>query len=642
MKHILRYFILFLLFLSPFTAGAQKFVVPDADSLRLERIRTQLDALAAGDPAYGEAIDISVGKMSLSEMLRNVAKVGNVNLSVKGAESMQVTVNFSRARITDLLYFLCKEYGLDIDIVGNIIAIKPLPTTPVPPKIPDVSYAIGRGLSYDLSGDKLIDVVKRITALTGTNIVVPQGLYAKQVSGFVSDMPMDEAIGTFASVNGIEARKEKNGVWEFSEPPVQAGGQPGQAARYAPAYSRTSVFGPNQLSIDSLGLITAQIGRGNIQDIVTDLCEKQQLNYFFVAPVSGQTSIYVRQVTFETLLGVLFAGTQNSYYVENSIYMFGQQGGQGGQGGLTAARVIPLANRSVAKLDEVIPDILKQGLQIKVFPDLNSIIASGDQRQALRVEAFLRSIDKRVPLVTIEVIIADVTKSDIKEAGIGMGLGEAPVAKTTGTLSPGVNMTLNANSVNKLINSFNGFGSINLGKVTPDFYMTLKFLEDHGNITLHSTPKLSTLNGHEASLKSGEKQYYKEIINSYFGSQTPIQNESYTWKDVEANLNIKIVPFVSADKHITLDIEIEQSEFTTRVEKEGPPGTSTRSFKSQIRIQNEEMVLLGGIDRNSVNKTSSGLPYIARIPVLKWLFGNTTDNKTDHKLNVFIKPTLID
>ena len=38
---------------------------------------------------------------------------------------------------------------------------------------------------------------------------------------------------------------------------------------------------------------------------------------------------------------------------------------------------------------------------------------------------------------------------------------------------------------------------------------------------------------------------------------------------------------------------------------------------------------------------SQGIPLIARIPVLKWLFGVSTDNKVDEKLSIFIKPTVI-
>ena len=100
---------------------------------------------------------------------------------------------------------------------------------------------------------------------------------------------------------------------------------------------------------------------------------------------------------------------------------------------------------------------------------------------------------------------------------------------------------------------------MNLGRVTPNFYLSLKALEENGTIRLQSTPKLSTLNGHEATLTSGEKQYYKEIQNNYYGTQNPIQSESYTWKSVDANLSIKVTPYVSEDRHLTLEIEFEQT-----------------------------------------------------------------------------------
>ena len=91
-----------------------------------------------------------------------------------------------------------------------------------------------------------------------------------------------------------------------------------------------------------------------------------------------------------------------------------------------------------------------------------------------------------------------------------------------------------------------------------------------------------------------------------------------------------------------MEIEITQTEFTAREEKNAPPGTATRSFKSIVKVCNEEMVLLGGIDRNSREKTSRGLPFIAREPVLKWLFGRHKHNKIERRLNIFIKPTVIE
>ena len=129
--------------------------------------------------------------------------------------------------------------------------------------------------------------------------------------------------------------------------------------------------------------------------------------------------------------------------------------------------------------------------------------------------------------------------------------------------------------------------------MTPNFYLSLQALEEDGVVRLLSTPKLSTLNGHEATLTSGETQYYKEVQNNYYGTQNPISSESYQWKSVDANLSIKVTPYVSEDRQITLEIEFEQTEFTDRNVEDAPPGTATRSFKSIVKVQNEEMVLLG-------------------------------------------------
>ena len=60
---------------------------------------------------------------------------------------------------------------------------------------------------------------------------------------------------------------------------------------------------------------------------------------------------------------------------------------------------------------------------------------------------------------------------------------------------------------------------------------------------------------------------------------------------------------------ITMTIDLSQSEFTDRNWKEAPPGTTTRSFRSMVRVKNEETVLLGGIDRQSREKSSQGLPF---------------------------------
>lgn len=604
----------------------------------MDSIRNRLERAAALDSAYFTEIDLSVGRLSLGELLRNIARVHEVNLCVKVDEGRMVTCNFNRSRLVDLLEFLCKEYNLELDVVGNIVVLsEPIPVVAPPREVQVEIDSTGTKLCYDLLDDDLVKVVKRITALTGINVTVPRALYTTRLSGFAAGLPVDEAIRTLASVNGLEIEQTKSGGWALLAPPPQAGNTPAAF----PSYARRRSFAPDQIRVDSTGRITVAVNSGNIHDIVLEVCELLKMSRLFLTSLDQQTSIFVKDVDARTLLNVLFAGTPFTYQVEGGIYVFGSTAKDKS---LLTTRVIPLRYRTVDKVVDLIPAALKTGTQVQVFAEQNSIIASGSSRQVEQVESFLESIDQSIPLVTIEVLIVDSKKSVLHEVGIEAGIGKDGPAKTSGTFSPGMEMSLSATSINRLINSFNGFGSINLGKVTPNFYMNLQALEAAGNIELRSTPKLSTLNGHEAKLKSGEKKYYKEVQTNYYGSQTPVPSESYTWKEVEANLSLEIVPFVSKDGKITLNVKIEQSQFTERegkVDEEAPPGSVTRSFESQIQVRDGEMVLLGGIDNNTREKSSSGLPFIARVPVLKWLFGKTKNNKVDQKLNVFIKPQVI-
>ena len=49
---------------------------------------------------------------------------------------------------------------------------------------------------------------------------------------------------------------------------------------------RRRQFTPNELRVDSLGRITARIARGNVQDVILDLCDELELNYYFQSPVN--------------------------------------------------------------------------------------------------------------------------------------------------------------------------------------------------------------------------------------------------------------------------------------------------------------------------------------------------------------------
>lgn len=596
------------------------------DSTHLARIHTILNKVANEEPRYKETLDISVNNIPVGDCLRNIAKATTLNLNVASGGEKRISCNFKQVTITDAIFYICKEYDFDLELTGRILSIYPSKLPYIEPLITIDYEPSQKTFSFDFTLAKLIDVARKFTDVSGINIIIPSSLAEERITAFGRGMTADNALQSIAAINKLTAQRKSDSMWTLFR---QDDKEPEEGK---PAYFRM-----DNLEVDSLGLITAQISNANIHTIVQDLCQRLNLSYFFIDNLEHSTGVCVEKVNFDSFLKVIFTGTSFTWRVDNGIYMFGKENQETS---LSTARVVPMKFRSVDKVLEIIPKDLSQTMEIIPFPDLNSLVINGDQRKVIQLVSFLNEIDKSIPLISIDVIILDATDTNVQEAGISMGLGKEP-ATTSGSLSPGVDMTLGASSVNKLINSFNGFGSINLGCVTPNFYLGLKLLEVEGKIILRSTPRLSTLNGHKASLKSGEMKYYKESQTYLTGTQNPIQSESYQWKNVEANLSLDITPYVSLDSCITMQIDLTQSEFTEREEKDAPPGKTTRSFNSIIKVRNEEMVLLGGIERNLSSRTSSGLPFIARVPVLRWIFGTSSKRRSVQKLNVFIKPTVI-
>ena len=111
---------------------------------------------------------------------------------------------------------------------------------------------------------------------------------------------------------------------------------------------------------------------------------------------------------------------------------------------------------------------------------------------------------------------------------------------------------------------------------------------------------------------------------------------------IDANLSIKIRPIVSGDGNITLSIDVMQSSFSNsaRVADGAPPNIDTRRFNSTLKVRDKDVVVLGGLEVNSKSDSGSGVPFLARVPVIKWLFSKRVRTASNSKLSVLIRPTI--
>lgn len=596
----------------------------------LEQTKAAFDSLAMRVPAYAEPVDISVTGFPVSELVRNLAIANGLSIDIAFSPSKKITCSMKGIPVKDALLFLCKEKSLDAGFTGDIITLTDYRPPAIGPIMKVSRDSTGNLVSFDFSGCRLSDAARMLGDSTGNNILVPSAIADNLISAHGVSMGFGEAVMTIAAVNGLASRQAGPGIWSIFP-----------NDRSASSRNHGGIFSSEMIDIDSTGLISAKLKGGNAGRIIPEVLSKLGMNYFITDNIDFTADIDVTRVPLDTLLNTLLTGSPVTWKKEAGVYMIGNRNGENRLADVT---VFPMKFRAVDEITGIIPDEIRQGVQIQPFPDLNSVVICGEKLAAGKVSDFLEAVDKSVPLVSIDVIIVDATKMSSRSIGLGLGVGSAP-AVTSGTVGPGIDVTLNASSISDILGSFNGFGALNLGHVTQNFFANLQFLEDAGKITLRSTPKLATLNGHKAVLKSGEVRYYKESQVNIIGTQNPMQSESYVWKEVEANFILDMTPFVSLDTTITLKINLSQDEFTDnsteKKDEYAPPGVTKRSFNSIVKVKNGEMVLLGGIEKNLTDDSSRGLPFVARVPVLRHIFGNSRRTRNDQTLSVFIRPTII-
>lgn len=611
-----------------------------SDSARIARLAIELELQIADNPGLQEPVDLSVSQAPLAEFIRAIGTQNKVNISVSGDVKGNVSNTFSNVAVSDVLLFLAKQYQLDLQFTGSIIHISPYKAPPAPPKIhipPSVAVDYDTAtehISMELKQDTLAKVAKSITQLSGKNLVYAPDLGMKRLSIYLENVPFDQAMDKLAFANQLQISKTEDGFYllenAISKGTADAGSQSPKRFRDLKRSSSGAI------EVDS-NLISLYFKDEPIMSLLESVFGALNQQYFLYNQIPGNATLNLQKVSLDELLNRLFEGTDFTYKPQNDIYLIGDREMQG----LLESRQIGLLNRSVEKVVDYIPRNLSKDIEVKELEELNSLIVSGAYPQVEQLASFLESIDKPVPVVIIEVIIVDYQRNFNVSTGIEAGVGEQPAASSGGGVYPGIDYSLNSQSLNEIIRSFNGFGTLNLGPVTPNFYMNLKLLETNGLLNVRSTPKLSTLNGHEATLSIGNTEYYVVEQVNIQGVQNPIPTTTRNYQSVEANFTLTVKPMVSSKDQVTLDIEVEQSDFTARISPEAPPGNVSRKFSSMIRVKNNEIVLLGGLEEKSANDTGSGLPLLSRIPVLKWLFSSRTRSDSKSKLNVFIKPVII-
>ncbi|OWK68715.1 type II secretion system protein GspD [Pedobacter sp. AJM] len=612
---------------------------------RIKTIEERLRNLAVTVPGLNQPVQLSMSGASLQELLRALAQANNLNINIDPQLSFKVSTNFRNETALNVLLFMAREYDLDINMIGSIMSVSKAqgPKIIVLPKDFRITYnAANDYLGFELSNDTLAQVAKKISQLSQKNVVVPVGLMAKKVSGFIAAAPFDVALEKLAYANELKMNKTNDGVFIFQSlaegEELYVNGDNATAikrANKAAGQAQTAFSLSGKKDTQGNRSITVDAVNSSILDLIKSASNEVNANYFIYSDIKGTVTTKLNGIGYDTFLTALLQGTEYTYKKDGGVYLIGERKLEG----LRANRIVQLQHRSLDTIQMMIPNDWKKGVEIKEFREQNTILLSGAAPQVNEIENYIRQIDRVVPMVLIEVTLVDVRKGKSVKTGISAGISDS--IKTGGTILPGIDYTFGANSINNFLSKLGRNGSVNLGRVTPNFYVKLSALENNNNVDIRSVPKLSTLNGHSANLSIGSSRYYSQKTQNVIPSLNAQTVVTEQFTEVNANLEIDIKPVVSGDDQVTLNINVNISDFIGSPPLNAPPPKSTSKFSSIIRAKNEDMIVLGGLERTESTESGSGVPVLSRIPVLKWLFSSREKANNKVVTLVFIKPTIL-
>lgn len=202
-----------------------------------------------------------------------------------------------------------------------------------------------------------------------------------------------------------------------------------------------------------------------------------------------------------------------------------------------------------------------------------------------------------------------------------------------------------------------GAGLFGLAIATTGFQAVLGFLETQGDVQILSSPRIATLNNQKAILKVGVEDFYVTNVSggtvaaSVAGAVGGTTLPSLTLTPFFSGISLDVTPQIDGGSYIALHVHPSVTIVTEKTKQIdlGSIGSyrlplassSVNESDTVVRIQDSNIVAIGGLMQIESNRGSSGLPGTRDVPVLSSLFGNRANTGRKKEVVVLIKPTII-
>ncbi len=333
--------------------------------------------------------------------------------------------------------------------------------------------------------------------------------------------------------------------------------------------------------------------------------------------------------------------------------------------------------------------------EVVVVPEIvtNSLIISATPRFYDEIDRIIKDLDRRPPMVMIQVLIAEVALNNIDEFGVELGLQDSVlfdrslisdlVTTTTvqqnqtggqvqqtniisSTALPGFNFnnqplgnnpirpgTLGGQALSNFavgrVNGELGYGGLVLSASNESVSVLIRALQECRRLDVLSRPQITTLNNQPAFVQVGQRI---QLIQTASVDPTTNIQTNQLGPEQNVGLILGVTPRVADDGRVAMEIDVEKSELgpeaegvpisvlTTGQVIRSPP-INTTTAQTTVSAMSGQTIVLGGLITTNKSVVHRRVPLLASIPVLGHLFRYDSELQQKTELLIILTPRVI-
>ncbi|WP_035478114.1 pilus (MSHA type) biogenesis protein MshL [Aliagarivorans taiwanensis] len=292
-----------------------------------------------------------------------------------------------------------------------------------------------------------------------------------------------------------------------------------------------------------------------------------------------------------------------------------------------------------------------EGRMVVVSPQAGLVTVRAYPDEIRIIRDFLQRSEQQLQRqVILEAKIIEVVLSDDYQQGVSWSVGDL-VNSESGRGESGSVLGTTPVVGNEISQIVGGGGALTISR--GDFTAVVSLLETQGDVNVLSSPRITASNNQKAVIKVGTDEYFvTDVSTTTVSGTSTTTTPSVQLTPFFSGIALDVTPQIDANDSVLLHVhpsvtDVSEQRKTISFGTDGDDldlplaQSDIRESDTVIRADSGDVVVIGGLMRNSQQELISRVPFIGSLPVIGELFTSKAITSEKTELIILLKPTVV-